>query len=245
MVARGCGDSRIAGGVYAECSLAPFGHPIEEFLCDPGRFVKYRELGISEIGVTPIRDVRGVVHLWDHVGRKHYPNVADFVEEARQHGISRRLPSTLPFNLLTSGSRLVLMHSRAIIRNGQDYADCEPAGRPPERCPNLIGLEHCGRMRDVHQKAQPGHACSRFWWQDVIAGNAPPTGEPIIRTIGDTTYRALSRSSGVRTDYHTGIFGIFPLTGIVVVRDREGDSDTRALQKVEAVRGVPFGIVDE
>jgi hypothetical protein len=183
--------------------------------------------------------------LWDHVGRKHYPNVADFVEEARQHGISRRLPSTLPFNLLTPDSRLVLMHSRAIIRGGQNYADCEPASGIPQRCPNLVGLEHCGRMRDVHKLAQPGHACSRFWWQDVVIPDVPPTGEPVIRTFAATTYRALTRSSGLYPEHATGVFGIFPLTGIVVVRDREGDSDSRALRKVQAVRGIPFGIVDE
>jgi hypothetical protein len=53
-------------------------------------------------------------HLLIGIGREHYEHVADYTEEARLLGISRRLPGTFDVRQLTPGlSRMVLVHPRA------------------------------------------------------------------------------------------------------------------------------------
>src|SRR5512134_804276 len=110
---RGCGK-RVAGGIYAECPLSSGGRPIEDFLIEPPVKVDPNEIGLSPIGVKLIERKDGV-HVLDWVGKEGYPNVADFVEEVRHLGLSRRLPKTLDFTKITANSLIVLLHENAWI----------------------------------------------------------------------------------------------------------------------------------
>ena len=127
-VQRGCGE-RERDGLYWELGTGDGGRPLADFLIDPPLPVP-PELPLSAIGVQAIVAPNGVVHLADRVGICHYPNVADFIEEAARFGASRRLPKSLfkmtvkvdgvtrpVIECLTPESRLLLAHDRAIIWN--------------------------------------------------------------------------------------------------------------------------------
>src|SRR5262245_36141654 len=132
---RGCGK-RKAGGAYLTVDTSPNGSPIEHFLVDEPQPINIAELGITPRGVHLIeRD--GVCHAFDWVGQDSYPNVADFIEEARRLGVSRRceLPD---YSKLTAESRLILIHARAWIENPEAYR-AAMAGREL-RCPRRVKL---------------------------------------------------------------------------------------------------------
>ncbi|GGR15842.1 hypothetical protein [Deinococcus ruber] len=80
--------------------------------------------------MTTFLDQAGVTHVLDWVGEGHYPEIADFIEEARLKGVSRKISHTAPISGLTKDSRLFLVHPRAAIRNADQLAT--PAGF---RCP--------------------------------------------------------------------------------------------------------------
>lgn len=128
-VARGCG-TRVAGGIYAECGTSENGLPVEAFIMDPPEAIP-EHLHLAPQGVAWV-ERRGVWHLVDWVGSEHYPNVADFIEECRRYGLSRRVPRTAPFERLTPASRILLVHARAIITNGAAY---RPKDGAPYSCP--------------------------------------------------------------------------------------------------------------
>jgi hypothetical protein len=96
---RGCG-TRVKGGIYAECKLSPFGMPIEHFLIDPPNPIP-DDLGLTPVGVK-LFERDGVFHILDWVGSAHYKNVADFIEETRNFGASRRLSKSTDFSKLTA-----------------------------------------------------------------------------------------------------------------------------------------------
>ena len=104
---RGCGK-RKKGGIYAETGLSPDGKPIEHFLIDPPNVFNKAELGVADVGTAmvkarircPFRCDSGcgycnfegtklVWHLFNIVGQSHYPNVADWIEEVRNLGMSQ------------------------------------------------------------------------------------------------------------------------------------------------------------
>lgn len=132
MAARGCGASRVAGGLYAVSGGGTT--PLEEFLfCPP--VLPPAGMRIAPRGVTLFQH-GGIWHIADHIGSEHYPNVADYVEEVRRLGLSRRIPANLDFSLLTRGkSRIVLLHSRAYIFN---YRDLQTPYPYPRACPKHI-----------------------------------------------------------------------------------------------------------
>jgi hypothetical protein len=132
MAARGCGAGRVAGGLYAVCGGGTT--PLEEFLfCPP--VLPPANMRIAARGVTLFQH-GGIWHIADHIGSEHYPNVADYVEELRRLGLSRRIPTNLDFTLLTRGkSRIVLLHSRAYLRN---YRDLQVSDPYPRACPKHI-----------------------------------------------------------------------------------------------------------
>src|SRR5690348_5495396 len=131
-VLRGCGE-RTPGGVYIECGLSPVGRPFEDFLLDPPLALP-PGLGAESLANKPqfwTDPATGTVHLVIWIGAEHYPYLADFVEEARRFGISRKLSPQLlerpEFGRLTLSSRLVLAHPSALnIWWAQQ--------RPPFRC---------------------------------------------------------------------------------------------------------------
>ena len=150
---RGCGY-RQPGGAYLAVPLGPEGRPVEDFLVDPPVVVEgdqHHALGLSAVGVTLVeRD--GTTHVFDIVGREHYPTVAEFVDEVRRLGVSRRISRTADFSRLSADSRLVLLHEHADVANALDF----PAER---RCPT---------ERDEHLSAGYRGMCARLWWDEPL-----------------------------------------------------------------------------
>lgn len=122
---------RVEGGIYMECGLSPFGQPLEHFLLDPPLKFDKDKLGISPIGVTTF-ERNGVVHVADWVGEQFYPGPASFLDEVRKMGLSRRIPKTFDFSLLTRESRIYIAHPKGYVANCDDLY--QQLSQPPT-CP--------------------------------------------------------------------------------------------------------------
>jgi hypothetical protein len=149
---RGCGD-REPGGAYLCVPLSAEGSPLEAFLVDPPVPVDPRALGLSAIGVT-LHQHGGATHVFDIVGREHYPAVAGFLEEARRMGISRRISRDADFARLTPASRLVLLHEHADVANAPAF--------PIRRA--------CPCRRPEHLADGFAAMCARLWWDEPLDG---------------------------------------------------------------------------
>lgn len=243
---RGCGE-RTAGGIYASVGLSPFGSPVEEFLVDPPQSIE--GLPVTPVGVKLIRNQKsGRVHIFDWVGGEHYPNVADFVEEVKRMGLSRRLPKNLNYSLLTKESRIVLIHARAIIRNASEYytrmaaIGC-PKGLPEHR--DVSTVPHAGGEQDT---------CVGLYWKDLdpaTIATAVPAGAgglavdgAVWRNMPSFNYTAKQRPDGIEPHYAPGIFMAMGIQKLEVIKDKlKGTheiSETLAGQS-----GLPVVTVDE
>lgn len=133
MAKRGCGE-RQRGGVYLETFIAPpggEGTPLEAFIVDPPIPVDPQELGVSGLGVTFTEDG----HILDWVGSNNYPNIADFLEEGRVLGFSRRISKGLDLSKLAAKPKLLLIHSRGHIVDPTAYYAEAIKGRQTIQCP--------------------------------------------------------------------------------------------------------------
>ncbi len=217
-VTRGCG-TRVAGGIYAEVGLAPpgMGRPLEDFLVDPPTKLN-REmltaLGVTAVGVSLHKDAHGTWHVLDWVGSESYPNVADFLEEVRRFGLSRRLPKTLEFAKLTLGSRIVLIHARAHLNNHDELYPETAASWP---CPT----KDENNPAYVRHPDPRGLCCAGLWWRDVdgLEIEAGLTGTMGTRRQPSFSYTAMLYRPEVKRQYTPGIFASFPLSRIAVIGD--------------------------
>ena len=202
-IPRGCG-TRQQGGIYAETGLAPEGVLIEFYFIDPPKPYEIEH----KVGVELV-ELDGVTHVMDWIGEGHYPYVADFIEEVRNFGLSRRLPRSLDFSKLDHRSKIICVHARAIITNRFDWTQEEV----PE---SLCGLL-CRAGTDYHIE-QPNEMCSRHWY------TAPPTIEGTGYREGPSfTYSVWPPPENVlEPEYRPGIFGMFPLTRICVIESEDG-----------------------
>lgn len=254
-VRRGCGR-RVAGGVYAEVGLSPDGLPIEAFLMDPPVEIP-EHLHLAPQGVAWVERA-GVWHLVDWVGSQHYPNVADFIEEARRFGLSRRVPKNAPFERLTPASRILLVHARAMLP-GDAMRAYRPAADAPHPCP-LEVLQRMGgadplrprSLVDDVKVAAHRHGetlCAGVWWEDV-EGGTPNEEHPrmVWRQMPSFAYQGLARPADIPAElevcYEPGFFASFPLSRLAVVRDQAAGSHVLA---TEAARrsGLTVEEVDE
>ena len=239
---RGCG-TRVLGGVYAETAMGPNGHPIECFIKDPPMVIDPNDVGLSHIGVKLVEQ-DGVTYIFDWVSAQHYPNVSDFVEEARRFGASRRLPSTLNFESMGKSVMLALIHDKAVtFHDHYGTDDCETRKMSPQVCPQLVKSMHDGIMPSVHGP------CARVWWGDHDSvdedGGHLNAGELYTRVMPSLSYTA--RQEVEDATYQTGIFMILPLARIVVVRDPGTGSHDKTSETIrEKLNGrLPVELVDE
>jgi len=248
---RGCG-TRKQGAIYAECGLSIWGRPIEHFLVDPPRVSDAGALGLSSIGVKLV-EVNGVWHIFDIVGSEHYPNVADFIEEVRAMGASRRLARTLDFSRLTSDSKLVLLHRRAQIDNAGEYFDAMGAWMP-------TGW-HCPRHVPDHESVRlPPAMCAGLWWVDIEAGAIPahitrhitpsmcrmPDESrltAVARQMPSFSYNAWARPDGIHPQYRLAIFMVLPITNLAVIR--AGDGSHAEAQRAAEQGRLPVEVCDD
>lgn len=234
--ARACG-TRLRGGVYLTVAESPDGQPLEFFLADPPRPVDAAALGLSAIGVKLVKRARSDTwDVWDIVGRESYPNVADVLEEGRRMGFSRRIPHTADFGRLTAGSRLVLLHARAVVDNIHLYTgDWQGYGQTGRPCP---------RHRPAHaDPADLPETCCGVWWQD-LEGGVGESGRAVIRELPVGGYYGFRRPEGVVPSYRLGIVATLPLGGIDVIRDPATGSHAERAEKARAARGVRVEVVD-
>lgn len=112
---RGCGKTRDEGGVYAEVGFSEFGSPLEAFLIDPIVKCDPDEWGLSPRMPLLVEDDGGV-NVIDWIGKSFYPNPADFLEEVRKLGLSRKLElSHDQYMKLTDESRILIVIPDAYI----------------------------------------------------------------------------------------------------------------------------------
>lgn len=248
---RGCG-SREAGGVYLTVGTSPFGRPFEDFLFDPPKILPLEELGISPIGVKiikfPGRDVYDVV---DWVGATHYPNASDVVEEGQaflqrgENPISRRIASNEHLDLLTKGSKIILVHPRAYLTNFLELSQ-------------VLSRDHAERLDDddcithnlghADRPAQGGNGkemCIRDWWQTLIKGDdygSMPTDQHTCRMYGSTTYLGYPAPQGFVPKYVPAAIGAFPLAGFEIVRSPDEEENERNIRSV-SVSGLSYDVV--
>ncbi len=251
---RGCGR-RQKSGCYLEISMSPEGQEIEQFLLDPPIPIDKDALGLTAIGVKLIkRESEDVWDVWDIVGESFYPNVQDFIEEARRFGISRRLSSKMDFSLLTEKSKLMTLHSRAWIANPQDYFQDIVKSQLPFECPKSI---------DTHTANDtPSPSCVGLWWHDIDGGQpwadiefnnlAVTMIQPLVkdrdprlvrRTMPAFSYEGRRRPDGVTPSYKLALFAAFPVGRLVVIRDEDGAHEA-TLQKAKAAK-IAVALEDE
>ena len=214
---RACGR-RIPAGIYAETRLSPGGQPIETFIVDPPKRIDINSWGLTARGAKLV-EVGGVWHIFDIVGREHYPHVADMVEETRHKGASRRLASNLEFSRLTPESHLVLIHARAVIENYDEYP------QPPRvTCPRF---EHLTYLEET---------CAGLWWHDIPEGDlaADEYGHYQRSIPGDVSYHATPRMEGIAPQYHYGIFMRLPVTNLAVIAGRNHQEESQAEKSYQA-----------
>lgn len=250
---RGCGV-RQPGGVYLETMMGcqdasdPRCKPLEYFLLDSPVPVE-EGLGLGALGVTILErpDGSGIYDVYDHVGSSGYPNVADFIEETRRMGLSRRISRNEDFSKLTPGSRIYLAHARAILQ--QDALDAaydalileqaEYPGAHEFSCPchnhehsHLPGQEYVS----ADDEPEVCQMCAGLWWEDLEGGeesydpDLPP--RTVTRSIGSTTYRGRrGPGSAVARKYVEGFFMSLPIHQLAVINDPEGGEDEGSYDK--------------
>lgn len=192
-----------------------------------------------------------VAHVFDIIGQDNYPNVADFLEEARRLGVSRRLElEGGEYARLTSRSRLILLHKRAVIENPAEviteFGELELARLARADCPKHLpshkvqlvkdgcaGVgDGCGDAWLFAQKEPPG--CAALYWHLIEGGITIPersggipdvredAGRYVVRELEAGRYCGYCPPGSVEPVYSLGIFAVFPLVKIVVI-DPDGD----------------------
>lgn len=230
--------------------------PIDYFLVDPPIRIDpelERKLQLSDVGVKIIGrpNVPGVFDVYDVVGQKFYPNVADVLEETRRYGVSRRISVNEDFAKLTPESRLMLMHRRAWIGNFDHYYGAllmESTGdgviAPDVRCPKR-SFNSTTPRHSAEPEGNSGEMCLGLVYDDV---DGLPTlsgrNREVTAKVGETEYTARHRPDGVLPDYTLAIFARFPILQIDVIRDKAQGSHVESHQKATKA-GIPVELADE
>ena len=242
---RGCGD-REPGGVYAECGFSPYGKPLEHFMFDPPMplpegvdLVNKPQLWprVDPVTQEPVLDPvtgRPIYDLLIHIGAEHYPYASDYMAETRQLGASRRLNANLDLSLLTSRSRMLLAHPKAIIVPWRDLT-------PPDWCFKrlkrhdlasyaLLGLDA------ATDEDRVGPCIFKLW--DVLPENEAievfeQEGErPVcVRKIGSTLYEYRPTGEEVQ-EWEQGFILGLPITGIALIQYADGTVNEKAKAKM-------------
>lgn len=234
-IERGCGK-RIQGGLYAEVGVQPRGKPIEDFFVDPPVPVDPGRLGLAAQGVRLLerRPGSGIYDVWDWIGQQHYRSPADFVEEARRYGVSRRLPANREIaEKLGPESLLILLHPRAHVEDPRPFTQAE-------------GYGGCPCEKPEHHPATVGKiCCCGVWWEDLDDG-VPVGSDPrlLLRKMPWGAYHGRLQPEGVRPEYRLAVFARFPVSRLAVVKDPVGGEHQAVLDLLHQA-GKAAALVDE
>ncbi|ADY27468.1 hypothetical protein Deipr_2344 (plasmid) [Deinococcus proteolyticus MRP] len=204
--ARGCGAGRQEGHIYIECGFPPE-YPVEQFVTDLPIPIDTKKLGYCAQGITLI-ERQGVYHVVDIVGAGHYPCAADFIEEARQMGISRKIPRSAEFGKLTRESTLILIHPQAYLRNAAALA---PYAKD-FACP-------CGKGHSAHEP------CAGWHWHLPNADHIDLT-----RKIPSGRYTVFPLRPGHdEPELSEALFMQVPISNLTVINNKNGQTNPQSL----------------
>lgn len=257
-VRRGCG-TRQAGAIYMEVGIGSVGRPLNDFLVDSPMRVDQLP-NVKPVGVTFIeRD--GATHVIDWIGSVHYPNVADFIEEVRRFGLSRRIASRAEFSQLQPGSRILCVHALA-------WQSPEAQAKHYDVLPEPLDYRVCITDREDHGRGSNG-PCLTGVYLDVqdgtplnpepdetftVAGRslmatAPLSSPPddgvylTSRSLPSFTYTAIRNPPLPKDAYRPAIFLSLPISGLTVVEHPDeamfSDIHARATRSGLEVEVVP------
>lgn len=230
---RGCGK-RVSGGVYGCVSLDPDGVHLSHFLLDPPiPYLGTAFQGVHEAPeyITAGWDTDTDLVLMDWVGESGYKAVPDFVEEVRRFGMSRRLPTTFPFEVIKERQVwLALIHAKAApdmlglskqsVPWGYDWCKWE-VGQPPFDPYLADHFPHC--LYHNWPLAYRLHGLDPY---DVDVNGIPmPWGEyhPThmvnqMTLYDDMDVRGITHALPPETSYpHPGFFAVIPLSHLEAV----------------------------
>ena len=216
-----CGEGRTIGSIYVECGSIWGRIPLENFLVDPVIPIDPIQFTFSNLGVTPWIDDQGVTHLIDIVGESHYPSIADFIEEGKKMGFSRKVQKNLPWSSLTPQSQIIFLHKKAHIINHTDYTAI------PLNCP-----------KNIHQA---GDDCIGYHW------NSHFTPAPnLLRSLGvNGEYRVTPSPVNQPTPkLQMGMFLKLPITNLTVINTPDSNEATDTLQTIRN-SSIPSSISDD
>ena len=234
---RGCG-TRKAGGVYIDTGRSAGGAPVEFFYMDPPVRVDEAlagDLGVKAIGVSLFQQ-GDTWHVIDWVGAQYYPNVADFCEEVKHLGLSRRCELAADeYAKLSRGSTIILIHPKAWLNEFEELRAELAAEDAPARCP-----------KEKHDLSLPiEEMCAGLWWHDLVGtAERVVADEPVMRQMPSFSYFGTETSADQSRTYTPAIFARFPIGQLVVVKDREGDRSEKALKRT-AGTALPVYEVEE
>ncbi len=262
-VERGCGE-REPGGVYVECGLSPFGLPLEYFLIDPPQalpdgldLINKPQLWTrvdpqTGSAVLDAETNEPIVDLLIWIGQEHYEYCCDYIEEVEKFGASRRINPNLDLARLTTRSRMLLAHPRALNTLWQEQT-------LPEICKKHLpwhdlttallqkaglregsaeegGGEEEGEMHTPLAQYRAGPCLFKLWElmpQEAARETIALAGErPLcLREIGSTVYSY--RPTGERLDgLVPGIFAALPITGFALIQYDDGSVNEKAKAKL-------------
>lgn len=225
-MARRCG-SRISGGIYLEVPLSEYGEPLESFICDPAIRLP-ADLAVPERGVVLRSGADGRMMLLDYIGENNYPNVADFIEEVRVQGLSRRIPENFDFSTLDSSVLYCAIHRKGYVHNEPWYRQW--ALEHPLKSTDGVSVE-TGWPCPLHKHTIDGtheQPCSAVWWHDIKPGHGVPTEvERAVRVEQPEgpPYLALERPKEIVPIYDDAIVLILPVVKLAVIRGKDGEHD--------------------
>lgn len=193
--ARLCGKGRTVGGVYVEASVV---EATEAYLVDPPRLIDPKRYGLAAQGMAMVK-IGEVWHLMDWVGEVYY-SVSDFIEEARLMGVSRKVaPNAIDWSKITPASQLMLVHSKAVITNPQDFEGFAD----PLYCPT--------------KQHQAGDPCLGLHYYEGVVSRNHPNGRKLVQ--GHYPLRDLGEGAPTPL-FAPGIFMRVPIERIAMIKTK-------------------------
>jgi hypothetical protein len=246
---RGCG-SREKGGIYLECGSPDGGGlPMWTLIRDPIVAFDPETIGLSPVGVKLV-EMDGVWHVFDWVGAQHYPNAADFLEEAVRLGLSRRISRKEDLAKIGPGSLMILVHPKAHIEGfPTDVPVPCVTGKHPDMGERLA-LQEAGRLWLVGDKdtVDPDSLLPGNWPQwaphPMEGGKVPDEAyEPHVRAMPAFEYNLGVRPKGVKLT--PGIIMVAPIERLAVVNDPDDPENLRESMDAASQASVPVTLDNE
>lgn len=195
--------SRYAGTTWVEC------RPGTPILLDPPIKMNVTAMNdhnqrvfdseyLIEAGHTFLMRDGDINHIVQWISRSQYANVADFIEEARDCGVSAFVDQQM-LERVQAGSKMFFMHTSGWIENFRDYRTAPPPGNG-ELNPSVYT---CPAGHRVHRSGDA--MCSGLYWEDITGGNDVISAGANVRSVQRTlacgkTYEGMKRPTIVRRE---------------------------------------------